>query len=118
MAERDGLFPNGNPRPGAVARYAAGYEADGVGRDPRRMTKDELRALGHGAPLLRAIRTNCIECQGSNEAEVRRCALIWCPFWPYRMASNPFHTVALSDEQRAERAARLAAARNRPPAEP
>jgi hypothetical protein len=23
-------------------------------------------------------------------AEVRRCSMHWCSFWPYRMASNPF----------------------------
>ena len=25
-------------------------------------------------------------------AEVRRCGMHWCPFWPYRMGSNPFAT--------------------------
>ena len=77
-----------------------------IGRDPRQMTVPELNALGHEKqPLLRVIRSNCIECCDGSEAEVRRCRMHWCPFWPYRMASNPF--AALRSE------AQLAHARNR-----
>jgi hypothetical protein len=36
------------------------------------------------------IRINCIVCCAGTEAEVRRCGMHWCRFWPYRMASNPF----------------------------
>jgi hypothetical protein len=62
-----------------------------LGRERRRLTVAELEALGHTKqPLLRVIRTNCVECCAGNEAEVRRCGMHWCPFWPYRMASNPF----------------------------
>lgn len=62
-----------------------------IGRDPRTMTRTELEALGHTkAPLLSLIRQNCIECAGHSPAEVRRCGLLACPFWPYRMGSNPF----------------------------
>jgi hypothetical protein len=82
-----------------------------IGRDPRKMQIADLRALGHGGVLLRAVRENCIECCGGNEAEVRRCRLVWCPMWPYRMGSNPFHRVTLSEEQREERRQRLEAAR-------
>jgi hypothetical protein len=34
---------------------------------------------------IRAYCKTCVE----NEAEVRRCATFWCPFWPYRMGKNP-----------------------------
>jgi hypothetical protein len=70
------------------------------------MTMAELNGIGHEkTPLLRVIRTNCLECVGGREAEVRRCRMWWCPFWPYRMASNPFAA------PRSE--AQLAHARNR-----
>jgi len=111
--ERDELlYPNGNPRPGSEASYAAGYDPEtGIARDPRDMDQATLRALGHGGPLLQAVRQNCRECQSGNEAEVRRCRMVWCPFWPYRMGSNPFHRQELSSEQREERRRRLATAR-------
>jgi hypothetical protein len=35
------------------------------------------------------IRAFCLECLDGNAAEVRRCTTFWCPFWPYRMGSNP-----------------------------
>jgi len=39
------------------------------------------------APLRRApaIRQKCLECQGGNSAEVRRCCITDCPLWPWRM---------------------------------
>lgn len=81
-----------------------------IGRDPRKMTEAELVALGHPRrPLLRAIRANCIECCGGTEAEVRRCRMVTCPMWPYRMATNPFQRRELSEEQRLEVAERLRA---------
>jgi hypothetical protein len=83
-----------------------------IGRDPRRMTEAELNAIGHfKRPILRAIRQNCVECCAGAEAEVRRCRMITCPMWPYRMASNPFRE-KLGDEQREAARARLSG--NRP----
>ena len=36
------------------------------------------------------IRRNvCMPCCDGNDAEVRRCTTIDCPFWPYRMGRNP-----------------------------
>ena len=91
---RPGPYSNGNPRPDIRAHLKpAGVEGlDAlIGRDPRQMTVAELNGIGHEkTPLLRVIRTNCVECVGGSEAEVRRCRISWCPFWPYRMASNPF----------------------------
>ena len=31
----------------------------------------------------------CLPCVDGNDAEVRRCTTIDCPFWPYRMGRNP-----------------------------
>jgi hypothetical protein len=62
-----------------------------IGRDPRTMTAADLNATGHHKrPLLAVIRQNCIECAGGSQAEVRRCGMAQCPFWPYRMGTNPF----------------------------
>lgn len=84
-----------------------------IGRDPRRMSQADLNAVGHHKrPLLRAIRENCIGCCGGMEAEVRRCRIVSCPMWPYRMGTNPFFTPKpLGEEERERLAARLAAAR-------
>jgi hypothetical protein len=90
-----GLYSNGNPRPDYPEAYLEPAVVEQlptlIGRDPRQMTVAELNALGHEKqPLLRVIRLNCVECCGGAEAEVRRCRMHWCPFWPYRMATNPF----------------------------
>lgn len=83
-----------------------------VGRDPRTMTVADLEALGHHKrPLLSAIRQNCIDCCAGSPAEVRRCGMVACPMWPYRMGANPFAERTMTDEQRAAATARLHAAR-------
>jgi hypothetical protein len=74
-----------------------------IGRDPRIMTEAELSALGHSKrPLLAAIRQNCIECCAGAVAEVRRCRMIACPMWPYRMGTNPFRAVREVSEDQLE----------------
>jgi hypothetical protein len=92
---RPSLFSNGNPRPDYPDAYLEASVVEGmpalIGRDPRTIPVEQLNAFGHQKqPLLRVIRTNCVECVGGSEVEVRRCRLLPCPFWPYRMASNPF----------------------------
>jgi len=59
-----------------------GYD---VGRDPREMSQDELRQMGH-KPMsaLKATRLKCLDCAESVGA-VRRCADIACPIWSFRM---------------------------------
>ena len=61
-----------------------------VGRDPRAMTQDDLRALGH-APMsaTKAIRARCLDCCNGSAAEVRLCTATGCPSWPWRMGKNP-----------------------------
>jgi hypothetical protein len=47
--------------------------------------------LGRGqlSPL-KVIREKCIDCSGGSLVEVRRCHLIKCALWPFRMGANPF----------------------------
>lgn len=79
--------------------------------DPRVMTADEVRSLGHGQPLLKAVRANCVDCCGGSEVEVLRCGHVKCPMWPFRMGTNPFNRRDLSDDQRAAIGLRLRTAR-------
>ena len=60
---------------------------------------------------LRAIRMKCIDCCGGQISEVRLCPCKQCVLWPYRMASNPFRTRTMTDEQREAARDRLAMAR-------
>ena len=83
-----------------------------IGRDPREMTDAELNEIGHfKRPLLAAIRQNCVDCAGGSQAEVRRCRMVACPMWPYRMNANPFTHRELTQEQREAGAERLRTAR-------
>jgi len=61
-----------------------------IGRDPREVDPEDLKALGHPVGVMQAIRANCIDCAG-NTAEVRKCVFIECPMWPLRMGVNPLH---------------------------
>lgn len=36
----------------------------------------------------KAIRLKCLDCCCGNSAEVRRCNLVKCPLWIYRMGSE------------------------------
>ena len=78
-----------------------------VGRDPMTIPVETLRASGHGPrearnvigalgdepidPTIRRLtelRRHCLSC-AENAAEVRRCAVIDCPLWAFRMGRNP-----------------------------
>ncbi len=86
---------------------------DEFGKDPRKLSKEQLNNLGHEAkPVLTALRERCIDCSGGNTAEVRRCTALGCPLWPFRMGTNPWRAEReLSDEQREAMAERLRAIR-------
>jgi hypothetical protein len=61
-----------------------------VGRDPRQMSPDELRAMGHEVrPVLKSIRAFCVECCGGSTDEARKCTAVGCFLWPLRMGTNP-----------------------------
>ena len=99
----------------AILLEPSPYETEGgelIGRDPRKVSVSDLEAAGlEGFPILKVIRAKCLDCCVQQEAEVRKCILITCPNWPYRMGANPFRTRELTDEQRAEVGERLKAAR-------
>jgi hypothetical protein len=79
-----------------------------VGRDPLGIETATLTNAGHPAhrtrdilarmgdvPLLagmtrhKHLRNHCLEMCAENSAAVRRCAIINCPLWAYRMGRNP-----------------------------
>lgn len=65
------------------------------------------------SPLM-AIKQFCYECSGENRAEVRRCSSEDCPLKPFRFGRNPFRNGReMTEEQKAEAAARLAKAREK-----
>ncbi len=58
---------------------------------PRRSSRDAIKAMGDEGPeklAFKAIRQYCLTC-AENEAEVRRCPIIDCAGWIYRMGRNP-----------------------------
>jgi len=91
----------------AVSGLEAATDGGDVGRDPRTMSHDELRALGH-QPMspMKAIRTRCLDCCADQPGEVRKCTAVTCPSWPFRMGKNPWR--AKPSEARQEAARRLA----------
>ncbi len=106
----------------AILLEPSPFEVDGgelIGRDPRKVpVADYERAGIDGAAILAVIRAKCLDCAVYQPEEVRKCVAIACPNWPYRMGTNPFHKRELSDERRAELAARARATLRRPRAEP
>lgn len=82
-------------------------DGDDVGRDPRRMSADELTQLGHSrVSPLRALRLKCLDCCNESSQEVRLCTAVDCPSWPFRMAKNPWRR-KLDPQERAALQARL-----------
>jgi hypothetical protein len=88
------------------------FDVDGahrIGRDPRKIAAHEFDGAGlTGRPILSVIREKCLDCSAGQTDEVRKCVAVTCALWPYRMGSNPFRSVTLSDEERERRRARLA----------
>jgi hypothetical protein len=72
-----------------------------IGRDPRRMSRDELIAVGH-KPMspLKALRLRCIDCCADQPSEVRLCTAVACPSWPFRMGANPWSKERSEAQQR------------------
>ena len=90
-------------QPTADAAAIPGTELDerghAQGRDPRRMTQAELRAMGHQPMSAHAaLRLHCLDCCTGSADEVRKCTATRCPSWPFRMGRNPWRA-PLSDEQ-------------------
>lgn len=89
--------------------------------DPRDMGPADMAARGF-TRISRgdAIRRYCVDvCMSGSRHEVLLCANGSCPLFPFRMGTDPFRDPrTLTDEQRAEAAERLRAARERRPGAP
>jgi hypothetical protein len=73
--------------------------------DPREMSIEALAGVGHEKiSATKAIRAKCLDCCGDNAAEVRRCHIVDCSLWPFRMGSSPFRP-KLSEDEKQRRAA-------------
>jgi hypothetical protein len=76
--------------------------------------KAKLKAMGfEPVPVLKAIRTKCLDCSGGMASEVRDCLVRNCALYPFRMGTNPWRA-PVSDEHR-QRAARIRFAAKNPP---
>ena len=57
---------------------------------------------------VKAIRAYCLECSNGSSNEVALCVIPNCPLYPFRFGKNPYRQKReLTDEQKAEMAARL-----------
>jgi hypothetical protein len=75
-----------------------------VGRDPREMSPEGLRAAGHEPmPPLRAIRAKCLGCCAQQPNEVALCRAVDCPSWPFRMGTDPWRKPASEARREAAR---------------
>ena len=83
---------NTSPADGPMMKPGLELHQGGLaGRDPRKMTQDDLREAGH-EPMspLQAVRAHCLDCCGHQETEVVRCTAVKCPSWPFRLGTNPW----------------------------
>jgi hypothetical protein len=95
-----------------------GPDGHRIGRDPRQMTPDELRAIGHERqPVLKMLRADCLDCCGGSVDEVRKCVAVGCPKWPLRMGSNPWRQAASPAQREHARTLRAKRPRNAPEAQ-
>ncbi|CUU20843.1 hypothetical protein CDS [Bradyrhizobium sp.] len=54
-------------------------------------TAEAARAAGHEQQSpLRAIRAKCLDCSCYQLAEIRLCAAVKCPLWPFRAGKHPW----------------------------
>ena len=75
-------------------------DGQNVGRDPREMMAEELRALGHSAMSpLKALRLRCIDCYGGSLKSVRCCTSTDCPSWPFRLGHSPWRKQLSQDRK-------------------
>lgn len=62
-----------------------------VGKLPGFLSLHDLRGLGRPESPIKAIRAKCLDCSGGVPSEVRKCVVVRCPLWPFRMGVSPFH---------------------------
>ena len=92
-----------NPAQKALLEKRDGWD---VGRDPRRVSRDELVAAGH-KPMSaqKALRARCLDCSAGSAKEVRLCTAVSCPAWPFRLGSSPWRPPASEARREAQRQA-------------
>lgn len=80
------------------------------------MSPERLKQLGfQKRPLLKVIRSKCLDCCANSSKEVELCQSSPCELWPYRFGRDPFKTYELSDEQRSVRRESLQRAHKKDP---
>ena len=103
-----------NPAQKALLEKRQGWD---VGRDPRRVSREELIAAGH-KPISaqKALRARCLDCCAGSANEVRLCTAVSCPAWPFRLGSSPWRPPAseAQREARQQAGARLALRQSAP----
>lgn len=83
-----------------------------IGKDPRKLSQEQLKALPHETSVIAAVRAKCMDCCNDNASEVRKCISVTCPLWPMRMGKNVFSSKRdISDEQRAAASERMKSVR-------
>lgn len=78
------------------------------------MTKQRYKPRKEHSPL-KAIREMCIECHGGRVTHdgvgpleaIKTCASPDCALFEFRLGSNPYHKLDLSDEARKRRSERM-----------
>jgi hypothetical protein len=99
---REVLTASGHPPRRTAALVAAFHKADG---------DEPMWWLGPVKEYADIRRNVCLPCLDGNDAEIRRCTTINCPFWPYRMGRNPHNPKRGTNpfQQTGERAGEVAA---------
>ncbi len=70
-----------------------------------------IEAMDRWSGLAKHIRRRCLDCEGFDQAMVKRCEHKACHLHPYRMGKNPNRMREISPEERKRVGERLAAAR-------
>ena len=83
-------------------------EGELIGKHPIEVPSDILGLKFRAQNPLKAIREKCLDCCCANAGEVRKCVVVDCALWPFRMGANPFRKKPeLSIEQKRELTQRL-----------
>lgn len=77
-------------------------------------TLEFIRSISERKSPIKSMRANCLECMGNSSQAVKECASSNCHLWPYRLGIDPWRKkVELSEQQKKDRAERLAKARDK-----
>ena len=82
-----------------------------VGKVPRNLSGADLEAMGR--PRVSrgdAIRAKCLDCVCGVAIEVKRCGMLDCALWPFRMGTDPYRA-EMSDERKQAARERFSKAR-------